>query len=76
MPDEAIEVLDTHLAQHPSDDEALALRGMKHWAAGRRRQAINDLLAAKELNPQGKARLALDAINAILSYRNKDLLNP
>ena len=76
MPTEAIPLLDSHLAENPDDEEALTLRGLKHWAAGQRSLAIKDYIAAIKINPESKAKLALQSANAILDYYNKDLLNP
>lgn len=73
---EAIDILDAHISAHPEDEEAYILRGMKHWGAGKRSLAINDYLAAIRINPESRAREALEVTNEILDYRNKDLYNP
>lgn len=75
-PLEAIKILDSIIRENPLDDEALTLRGMKHWALGNRQAAIKDYLAALKINPESKAKLALDMANSILDYYSKDLLNP
>ena len=75
-PQEAIKTLDVFLANHPDNEDAFLLRGMKHWAMGNRALAIKDYLAALRINPESKAKLALENANAILNYYNKDLLNP
>ena len=75
-PAKAVEQLDAYIAANPSDDEALTLRGMKHWSLGERALAINDYLEAIRINPDSKARQALQATNDILDYYNKDLYNP
>lgn len=74
--EEAIDILTAHLATNPDDEEALTLRGIKYWSAGKRGLAINDYLAAIRINPDSKASEALKAANEILDYRNKDLYNP
>ena len=76
QPEEAIMLLDAYIAAHPEDEEALTIRGMRHWAMGHRSLAINDYLAAIKINPDSKAKMALQAANSILDYYNKDLLNP
>ena len=76
LPDEAIPILNKYLAENPVDDEALTLRGLKHWALGHRAQAINDYHRALEINPESKAKLALQTAHNILDFYNKDLLNP
>lgn len=74
--EKAIEILTAHLATSPDDEEALTLRGIKYWSAGRHSLAIADYLAAIRINPESRAREALKAANEILDYRNKDLYNP
>lgn len=74
--EEAIEILSAHLENHPDDEEAYTLRGMKYWGAGKRSLSLNDYLAAIRINPESRAREALKAANEILDYRNKDLYNP
>lgn len=75
--DEAILLLDNWLAEHPDDVEAYTLRGMKHFGAGHRADAIGDYLTALRIDPDNAhARQALDYANSILDYYNKDLYNP
>ncbi len=74
--DEAIAVLTAYLENHPDDTDALTMRGMKQFGAGRRAAAINDYHAALAIDPECNARLALQAANEILDYYNKDLYNP
>ena len=73
---EAIERITAYLAENPKDTDALTLRGMKHFGNGQRALAINDYLAALEIDPDCNARLALQSANDILDYYNKDLYNP
>ena len=72
----AIPLLDAFISLYPDDDEAYTIRGIKHWAMGHRALAINDYLAAIRINPESRAKMALQAANSILDYYNKDLLNP
>ena len=74
--EDAIEIITEYISIHPDSDEAFTMRGMKYWGAGKRSLAINDYLAAIRINPESRARLALQATNEILDYRNKDLYNP
>lgn len=74
--EEAIEALTEYITGHPEEEEAYIARGLKHWGAGKRSLAINDYLSAIRLNPESRARQALDAANSILDYRNTDLYNP
>lgn len=74
--EEALSLLNDYLEKNPDDDEALTQRGLKHWKLNHTKEAINDYLAAIKINPESKARTALEFANSILSYYNKDLLNP
>lgn len=75
-PAEAIKSLDAFIALHPDSDEAYTMRGLRHWALGNRAKAINDYHTAIRLNPGSSAVHALEMANDILSFFNKDLLNP
>ena len=74
--EEAVNILTNYISQHPDDDEAYTMRGMRYWGAGKRSLAIKDYLAAVRINPSSRAAEALKAANEILDYRNKDLYNP
>lgn len=73
---EAIQLLTDYIAEHPKDDEALTLRGLRYFGNGNRAAAINDYLEALRINPDSRAKNALKAANDILDYYNKDLYNP
>lgn len=74
--EEAVRMLNDHIASHPDDDEAYTLRGMRHWGAGKRSLAINDYLSAFRINPEGMGAQALKSANEILDFRNNDMFNP
>lgn len=82
--EEALPALDAYICAHqadeayinPENEEAYILRGKTHWALGHRAKAINDYLKAVAINPDSRARQALEHINAILDFYNKDLYNP
>lgn len=74
--DHAIIRLTEIIDSAPDCEEAYILRGLKNWSAGNRAAAITDYLSAIRINPESRAREALRAVNEILDYRNKDLLNP
>lgn len=74
--EEAIKMLDEYIAANPQDDDAVTVRGIRYWGAGKRSKAINDYLEAIRINPESRAKEALRAANEILDYYNKDLLNP
>lgn len=73
---EAIKLINSYLAEHPQDDEALTMRGMKYWSLGERSNAINDYLAAIKLNPNSRSKMAIKTAYEILNFYNKDLFNP
>lgn len=75
-PEDAVKAIETYLIENPQDDEAYTIRGLKYWSMGRRREAINDYLTAIKINPESRARMALQYANSVLDYYNKDLLNP
>ncbi|MBD5204481.1 MAG: hypothetical protein HDS82_06405 [Bacteroidales bacterium] len=74
--EKCIQMLDLYIAEHPEDDEAFYLRGVRYWSLGRRSLAINDYLTAIRLNPESKATMAIKTSYEILNYYNKDLFNP
>lgn len=74
--DHAIIRLTEIIGSDPDCEEAYILRGLKYWSAGNRAACIADYLSAIRINPDSRAREALRAVNEILDYRNKDLLNP
>lgn len=73
---QAITILDIYIERYPEDDEALTIRGMKHWGLNHRKEAINDYLTAIRINPDSRAKTALEFANSVLDFYNKDLLNP
>lgn len=74
--EEAVLKLNDYILVFPNDDEAYTLRGLKFWSLNRRKEAINDYLTAIKINPNSRAKMALQFANSILDYYNKDLLNP
>lgn len=75
-PEQTIALLDEYIAANPNDDEALTMRGIRHWSCNHRSEAINDYLAALKINPESKAKMAMQATYDILDFYNKDLYNP
>ena len=75
-PTDAVIILTKYIELHPQDDEAYTIRGLKHWGLNHRKEAINDYLAALRINPNSRAKMALEFANSILDFYNKDLLNP
>lgn len=74
--DDALRMLDELVADFPQSDEVLTERGMLHWGRGERAAAIEDYLSALRINPESNAKIALESVNSILDYYNKDLYNP
>lgn len=74
--EQAIKELSTFILMNPDNDEAYTLRGMKYWSLNQRKEAIKDYLTAIKINPDSKAKMALQYAYSILDYYNKDLLNP
>lgn len=74
--EKGIEALSETLRNEPYNENAYVLRGRLWWKLGKRSAAINDYLAAKRLNPEGKGAQMLKATYDILDYYNKDLYNP
>lgn len=71
-----LEELNRILAENPEDEDSLIERGRLHWALNHRSDAINDFLAARRVNPDGRASQLLKATYDILDFYNKDLYNP
>ena len=68
--------LSDRLQENAQDESALIERGRLYWSLGRRSEAINDYLAAQQINPEGKAKELLKATYEILNFYHKDLYNP
>lgn len=73
---EAIRRLNAWLEHAPSSDEAYYLLGNAYRKQGEVRLALNNYLAALELNPDSPAREAHDMLMKILNFYHKDLYNP
>lgn len=71
-----LHALSERIAVNGRDEVALIDRGRLYWALGKRREAINDYLAAQAVNPEGDAKQLLKATYEILDFYNKDLYNP
>jgi Flp pilus assembly protein TadD len=74
--DEAIHLLDIHIAKHPADDTALYLRGNAYRKKADFQQALNNYLEAMELNPGSPAVQAHAMLIQILDYNNNEVYNP
>lgn len=73
--DEALRLLDDYIKKNASDDEAYYLRGNAYRKKGDIRQALNNYLAAIELNPDSPAQTAYNAQIRIMDFYNKDMYN-
>lgn len=73
---EALSALDDAILAESADDAAYFMRGKLYWRIGNHKAAITDFETAIALNPQSKARHALEMARDITDYFNPDLLNP
>lgn len=73
---EAIRRLNAYLEHTPSSDEAYYLLGNAYRKQGEVRLALNNYLAALELNPDSPAREAHNMLMNILNFYHTDLYNP
>lgn len=72
---DAIRLLDQCLLENPRSDEALYLRGNAYRKLGNFQLALNDYLAAIELNPDSPARQAHDMLMDIMNFYYKEMYN-
>ncbi|MCM1293208.1 MAG: hypothetical protein NC111_04940 [Bacteroides sp.] len=75
-PEEAIVLLNSFIATHPDNAEALFQRGKLHWRLGHRSLATSDYAAASLIDPDSPAAMALENARDIEDFFNPDLLNP
>lgn len=75
-PEEAMVLLDRHIAANPENAEALYQRGRLHWRLGNRSKATSDYAAAASIDPAGPAATALEQAREIENFFNPDMLNP
>lgn len=74
--EDAISLLDDYIQKNNRSEEAYYLRGKAYNKKGDVRQALNNYLAAIEINPDGPAKTAYDSLIRILDFYNKDIYNP
>ena len=61
----------------PLNGDAFFYRGKARWQAGSLPAAINDFQKTLDINPMhNQAKVSIEMINQILSFRNPDLYNP
>lgn len=75
--DEAISALDRLIASGslPAADEAYYLRGNAYRKKGDWKNALDNYLAAIEINPESPALHAKEMLMDILNFYNKDMYN-
>ena len=73
--DEAIDLLDKYLKEHPQSDEAWFLKGKSFYKKGETRQALNCYLEATHINPESPAQEAYNMAIRILDFYCKDYYN-
>jgi cytochrome c-type biogenesis protein CcmH/NrfG len=74
--DEAIHLLDIHIATYPADADAWYLRGNAYRKKADFQQALNNYLEAMTLNPGSPAAQAYALLMQILDYNNNEVNNP
>lgn len=72
---EALSLLNEHLANHPGDDRAWFLKGNAYRKLGETRLALNSYLEAMAINPDSPAQSAYNMMIRILDFYNKDMYN-
>ncbi len=74
--DEAVEAASELIAGNGATAMALYLRGNAYRQKGDWRHAMNDYLAAIELDPDGPAAFAYRHAQEVLDFYDHDLYNP
>lgn len=75
--DEALSLVDENIKSSGSNLDLLYFyRGKINWRKGLNSQAITDFEHSVALNPESKARHALEMARDITDFFNPDLLNP
>lgn len=73
---EAVSLLEKHIADCPDDDNAYYTLGRVYWQMDCRADAVNCYRKALDLNPQSPARYALEIANDVFDFFNPDMFNP
>lgn len=73
---DALDVLTEAIASEPSNPDLWYNRGKINWRLGRHSEAMTDYEHAVALDPDSKARHALEIARDVTDYFNPDLLNP
>lgn len=72
----ALECLERYIAATGGDDEAYYVAGRLYWQLDEHGKAIASYRKALEINPDSKARHALEIASDVMDFFNPDLLNP
>lgn len=64
------------LSQNEPSETVFLLSGNVCRKRGDWQHALNNFYEALELNPEGDAKMAIEHIQDILDFSNKDLINP
>ena len=73
--DEALNILNEYIKIDPKSDEAYYLRGNVYRKLEMTQLAINNYLAAIEINPDSPAQEAYNMMIKILNFYNPDMFN-
>jgi len=73
---EAIELFTQEVEENPQNVDAYFFRGKAFNQKGDTRLALNDFYKTLELNPNhNQAKVSIELINQIYSFRNPDIYN-
>jgi len=73
---EAIELFTQEVEENPQNAEAYFYRGKTFMQKGDTQLALNDFYKTLELNPNhNQAKVSIELINQIYSFRNPDIYN-
>lgn len=73
---EAIKLLSRYVSEQVDDDFAYYVMGRLYWQQGNHAEAVNSYRRAIAINPDSKARHALEMATDVFDFFNPDLLNP
>ena len=75
-PEEALKIIDAHIATTPDDADLWAEKGKILWKTGNRKDAITAYETSAQIDPKGAGALLLEHSRSIMDFFCTDLLNP
>lgn len=74
---EAETLFNKAITENPNNAEAFFNRGKVNRQRGKFSEAINDFQKALDINPNyNQAKVSIEMVKGIISFRNPDLYNP